>query len=911
MASSKKKSKNSKNKKKKKKLVLKKNVSFPAPKARKTGTQSSPKEIRTPKEVFKNSTQKILGIRQILGGMICMDSGQVIGIQEIIPINFYQKTTFEKNAIYESFKSFFRICPLKVHFKMRTEKADVNKLINNILKQNENADEGLLDQMEQYIIYIRDLQKNQSLCKKFYIIFEYEGENGKRSADMNVIYREIESMKMYIRNVFTEMGHLCVNPSQEDIDYYVCEILYKFYNPKSSLSETLAQRYQRIETDKKIFNSNITQGEPKEVYYEDYIAPRGIKRKSNYILMDGIYHTFVTLRDNGHPSNVYAGWTDLLSLGLGYDVDIWIKKLPYDQSLAAIEQWNRISRVRAQSHVFNKEKYEEMTRSVRNKEYITNRMKNYDEDLWDCMIIVTVRGESYQDMMTKVGVLMKNIKSKGMYADDSFMIAWHNFRMIEPVMNFDEFIFNRNKRNYLTSSAASLYNFTAYELFDDSGVILGLNSSNGSIVALNNFNTSMYSNANMLLLGASGSGKTFTEQMLGRRMLMTGLRTYYILPVKGHEYYDGIKALGGEIIRLFPGEKACINIMEIRPEANIDKDALGEDIAVESTSLLTKKIVTLQTFIQLLMPNERLTVNDVNKLNKIITEVYKRFGVTNDNDSIFRDKEKGIIKDMPLLQDLYDALSTDDTMETMATVLLPFIEGSYQNFNAPTNVNLSNRCTVFDVNADAVGEVFLPAIMFIAFDCVYDLVKQDIFSKDVIFLDEVWKMLNNDECAKQVQRMVKLIRGYAGAVVIATQDIEDFLNQQGGFGKSIISNTELKLLLKLKIDEIKAISEVIDLNDADKNSILKMQRGHALIAANGDKIAVKLEASPDELCLFTTDPNERERVAKRRTEILREASKKRKKYSRDDSEFEPIEGYQTTAVYEDSDIEEVEEYEDI
>lgn len=814
-----------------------------------------------PAEDTFHGTQDLLGIKQFVGGMVCMDNGSIIGIQEIIPVNYYQKTVFERNNISITFQNLFKVAPAKMHFKMRTEKADVNKVIQNILEANkEETNRNLLTELSDYIDYVRELQTNDSLCKRFYLIFEYEGEDGKRSNNINQIYRSMESTKQIIRNIFYEMGHICITPP--DVNYYLGEMLYKFFNPLTSLSEPFSSRVKRVQEDAKKYNRSVSEKEKKTPREEDYVAPKGIKLKPSYIVMDGVYHTYLTLRDIGHPSLVTTGWTDLLCMGLGYDVDYLIKKLPYDPTLAAIQQFNKFSRVHANSKVNSPDKYNELAAGIRNKNFIVDHMKNADEDLWNVLIIITIRANSYQNMLLRKNNMVKMLKSKSIYVEDSFQTAYRNFKMTMPFMYIDNKLFNKNKRNYLSSTLASLYNYTAYELYDDTGIVLGSNVRNNSISAINPFNTNYYSNANILLTGAPGSGKTYTELMMARRMRMSGMRTFFILPAKGEEYYDGVNAVGGSYIPLHPGAKACLNIMQIHPEIKIDESLIDENSGTIKVSLLSKKITSIITWISLLMKNETLAVKEINRLNKLITEIYERFDITHDNDSIYRNKELGILKEMPILQDLNDALEKDEFLYRLTDVIAPFIEGSFQNFNGQSNVDLTNKCIAFDVDEEIIGKEVLPSIMYIAFDCIYDIVKQDKNSMDMCFIDEAWKILQNDFCAEQIEKMIRLIRGYGGGVIIASQNIEEFSRTRNGI--AILSCTETKIFMKMKENEINAISETVNLSTEDKFSLRKLKRGYGLIYSNGDKVLLKFKSTNREEELFTTDINVKRKIAARR-----------------------------------------------
>ena len=399
-------------------------------------------------------------------------------------------------------------------------------------------------------------------------------------------------------------------------------------------------------------------------------------------------------------------------------------------------------------------------------------------------------------------------------------------------------------------------------MFDQGGFVLGQNLQTGSVVAINPFNTHTYKNANIVIAGTSGSGKTFTELLMGRRAFLSGLGTYYILPVKGEEYRDAVLSLNGQYIMLQPGSKACINIMEIRPENAFITDGTesGQEKNEQSRPLLAKKIQSLSVFIELLQSSgdAPLTSSEKNKLNALLMEVYGQFGINNDNNSIY--DEDGNLKQMPTLSMLYYALLEDTELKRLATLLIPFVQGSCRNLDGQTNVNLKNRCIAFDVNEDNIGKDLLPALMYIAFDCVYDLVKGDKDNFDMIFLDEVWKMMTNKACAEQVKSLVKLIRGYGGGVIMATQDLYDFTNDPGGFGVAVLNNTKIKLILQLEHEEVGRVAELMKLTPNDKANIVQFSRGSGMLLSNNVKILVRMVATDLETKTFTTDLNVKKKI---------------------------------------------------
>ena len=133
---------------------------------------------------------------------------------------------------------------------------------------------------------------------------------------------------------------------------------------------------------------------------------------------------------------------------------------------------------------------------------------------------------------------------------------------------------------------------------------------------------------------------------------------------------------------------------------------------------------------------------------------------------------------------------------------------------------------------------------------------------DMCFIDEAWKILQNDFCAEQIEKMIRLIRGYGGGVIIASQNIEEFSRTRNGI--AILSCTETKIFMKMKENEINAISETVNLSTEDKFSLRKLKRGYGLIYSNGDKVLLKFKSTNREEELFTTDINVKRKIAARR-----------------------------------------------
>ena len=820
-------------------------------------------EVLTEKELKNHfDSQGITNVSCIKYGIICCQDGSFVKILEVMPLNFYQKDVAEKNRITESFLHLFRTCPANIHIKVRTEKSDTNAIIETIRENYIRENNPYLSKRaEEYISHILSLQNENTIDRRFYVIFQYEGENGKFSRDFKDIYSSLRRTEIDIRSKLISAGNLVINPV--DANYHACEVLYKFYNPISSITEPLGSRINRIKAD---FDASIDAiGSPKEA---DFIAPRGLSSKvtKDWLLMDGMYHTWLVLRDDSYPEIVQTGWLDNIPMDYGVDLDIFAKRLNKATVESGLKQMRKYKYSSYNANRANPEKAESISKEIQNAEYIRSIMGSFDEDLFNVEVIITVRGETFAEMQDTKNDIQKHLQGLSIYTSTSFLSAHEFLKSVAPDMYNNKAFFKKYSHNFLTRNMAQLYPFTSMSLFDNEGFVVGRNVQGNSLVSFNNFNTNLYSNANIIIMGTPGSGKSYLEMMLGYRMRMMGVRTMDILPLKSHVYYNACEQIGGEYIKFIPGGKTCVNIMEIRPQVNGQGKLLEETSEADGMDapLLARKIASLCAWLQLNMLDDKLSVAEKNRFNVLCTKLYATYGITSDNDSIWLDKKARILKTMPILQDLNDALKEDPILYRIKDVLSPYMHGGmFSNFNGPTNVNLNNQFLVFDVDKTSINEEYLPAMMYIAFDCCYDLAKQSLTKKDAIFMDEVWLMLQNEDCAKQVKEMVKIIRGYGSCTVLATQDIGDFLRSSDGLGESILASSKIKFFLRIEDMELNNVARVIDLTPNDRANFKKFPpHGRALLMSDKDKILIDMISSEEELKLFTTDVNLRRKFAK-------------------------------------------------
>ena len=407
----------------------------------------------------------------------------------------------------------------------------------------------------------------------------------------------------------------------------------------------------------------------------------------------------------------------------------------------------------------------------------------------------------------------------------------------------------------LTSSAASCYPFTSFEMSDENGILLGVNQHNNSLVIVDIFNSRVYKNANMVLLGTSGAGKTFTLQLIALRMRRKSTQVFIIPPLKGHEFLRACNNIGGEFISISPASKQCINVCEIRKQ-DLSANQMIDGV-VNENSILAKKIQQLHIFFSLLIPD--INHEERQLLDEALIRTYAKKGITHNNESLIDPDHPDRYREMPLLGDVYEILMESPETKRLGNILNRLVNGSAKTFNQHTNVQLDNLYTVLDIS-ELTGEL-LPVGMFVALDYVWDKTKEDRTKEKAIFIDEAWELIGDDDTSNPnnakalagewVQEIFKIIRGYGGAAVAATQDIGDL--DRSRFGKGILNVAKTKIILNLEDDEARRVQSILHLSDAEIMSITRFERGQGLISTNSNHITVSFKASPLEKQLITTD----------------------------------------------------------
>lgn len=792
--------------------------------------------------------EDFIPIKDVRNGIIETTDGRYLRVIEVEPINFLLRSIPEQKNIVASFSSWMKISPVKVQIKVLTKKADIGKHLNTIERDMEAEENPKCRELQlDYYRLIQTIGSREAITRRFLVIFEYEAVTNRKPEYAEIV-SALETAVQTARQYFLHCDNAIV--AHEDENAFLMEILYTIFNRATCERKPVERRVRELQAARKDTDISVP------VPIKSVLAPESIDlTHGSYVVMDSVYHAYLLVPSDGYNPRVVAGWTSILvNAGEGIDVDFFFSREPKERIQAKLGQQIRINRSRLKDASDTNTDFDDFESAIRSGYFLKEGLANY-EDFYYCNTLVTITADTLENLEWRISEVRRLMISQDMDIRICRFRQEQALLSILPFCKLDKKLFEASKRNMLTSSAASCYPFTSFEMSDENGILLGVNQHNNSLVIVDIFNSRVYKNANMVLLGTSGAGKTFTLQLIALRMRRKSTQVFIIAPLKGHEFLRACNNIGGEFISISPASKQCINVCEIRKQ-DLSANQLIDGV-VNENSILAKKIQQLHIFFSLLIPD--INHEERQLLDEALIRTYAKKGITHNNESLIDPEHPDRYREMPLLGDVYEILMESPETKRLGNILNRLVNGSAKTFNQHTNVQLDNLYTVLDIS-ELTGEL-LPVGMFVALDYVWDKAKEDRTKEKAIFIDEAWELIGDDDTSNPnnakalagewVQEIFKIIRGYGGSAVAATQDIGDL--DRSRFGKGILNVAKTKIILNLEDDEARRVQSILHLSDAEIMSITRFERGQGLISTNSNHITVSFKASPLEKQLITTD----------------------------------------------------------
>ncbi len=456
-------------------------------------------------------------------------------------------------------------------------------------------------------------------------------------------------------------------------------------------------------------------------------------------------------------------------------------------------------------------------------ESLRDSLQQGRENMFTVGCYITLYAESPENLKKLEGRILNLLESRLIYAKPAMFQQVEGISSVLPICE--------DKLSVLTAlnsgPISSFFPFISLNMTSEQGILYGINRHNNTLVIFDRFSLE---NANMVIFAKSGSGKSYAAKLEALRLLMTGVNVLIIDPENVYEKLA--VAVGGSYFKISLTSENHINPFEI-PVIPPDEDP---------AEVLRSHIVTLTGMIKL-MVGETSSEEDT-LIDRALSETYASREIIPGKD--FSNATP------PLLKDLETILRNMDGGASLADRLYRFTEGSFSGFtNQPSNVDLHNRLIVFSMRD--LEEDLRPIAMYIILNFIWSLIRAE-FHKRVVMIDEAWILMKNRDSATFLFGLVKRARKYFLGITTITQDVEDFLLSP--YGRPIITNSTIQLLLKQAPAMMDTVGKTFNLSEGERSLLIEAGIGQGLFFAGQNHVAIQIVASYPEHQLITTNPEE-------------------------------------------------------
>ena len=583
------------------------------------------------------------------------------------------------------------------------------------------------------------------------------------------------------------------------------------------------------------------------------IAPKGLEFKPSEFIISDKYATILTVI--GYPKYIYQGYLSNLTSMAGIKVVIKHIPLPFsaiqkmiNKELADLKQ------------KYNDENDKTIQESIRQDyesiEQFTSMLASSQSKIYDFQMHVMITADSEEELTIKKMQVKNFLDAMEMRAIPLRFEQEKVLKSMLPIYPKQD-IEDRIGTPMPTPTMAAMYPFI-FDSIKDPGLstLLGVDFSGGVIL----FNQFLYqikkennrNNANMVILGTSGSGKSTAAKLLIRSHIRNNNQVVIIDP-EG-EFEDMCNLYGGDFISLGKGgEYGMVNPLEVV----VDSDEGGQGQA--NYTAFVQTIVSIKAFLKYYDPTIEEDV--INMFSDILQETYRRFNITETTEfsnltseayPTFKDVYatiKGKILSMP------EKTQEKDILERLELKIRPIVKELRWYFDGHTTIKPQSNFIVFNIRELMNSSANIKnALFFNILKYAWSLTLNSNINT-ILAVDEAHVLLSNQNelGAEFLANIQRRARKYNTGTIILTQQPTDFADRSIiTQGKAIFDNASYYLVMGLKKQAVDDLAKLIDLNDSEKDSIKRYSQGEALFVCGDKRMRINIIVTDEELDSFGT-----------------------------------------------------------
>lgn len=588
-------------------------------------------------------------------------------------------------------------------------------------------------------------------------------------------------------------------------------VLYDIYNPNAS--EPLAQ--QRVIKGKTVSSFDVEELKKQGLTTKDAIAPTVIRFNNDNTLLGETYAQTLFLQ--GLPSFLSTDFmSELNDLPFNLLTTVHFNSMRQDKAMSLIKR----QIVNINSNVIDKQKRAsksgysadlispELLRAKDEADKTLSDMTSRNQKMFYVTFVLTHFADDIE--------MLKEQLTQILTVSQKHMVRLAKLNMQQEVGFNASLPLGVNKletKRLLTTETASLFiPFSAQELSQNGGIYYGLNAVSHNLIL---FDRTKSQNANGIILGTPGSGKSFSaKREIISVLLNTNDDVYIVDPER--EYAPLAELFGGEVVRIAAGSKVYLNPMDM------DLNYANDD---DPVTLKADFICSLCETI--LGGKYGLSQSQNSIIDRCVRQIYQPY-----LNWLNQHPEKGScdLKHMPTLRLLYDVLLRQPEPEAkqIALALERYATGSLDTFAHTTNVDVKKRFVVYDIKD--VGSGMKEMGLQICLNDIWNRTisnKQKYNKRTWFYIDEFYLLTQTDSSAKFLQEIFKRTRKWGGVPTGITQNVEDMLVSKEA--RSIIANCQFVMMLNQAPTDKQELAKMFNISPAQLSYITNADTGQGLI----------------------------------------------------------------------------------
>lgn len=598
----------------------------------------------------------------------------------------------------------------------------------------------------------------------------------------------------------------------------------RLFNKKT---KTVSSEDQELFKAEKIYQQGVAK-------IQDLIAPSAFKVTPYYTQVGTKYAR--TLFVFTYPRFLQTGWLGAL-INIDKTLDISMFIYPMDSAVILKNLQKAVARLQSQvSMDQEKGKVRDpvLETAFNDAEALRDKLQQGTERFFRFGLYITVYADSIEELDDLTSEVSGLLETHLVYTKVASFQQAEAFNSTVPILK-DELQISNNMNS---APLSTTFPFISADVTSNKGVLYGINRHNNSLILFDRFSME---NANEVIFAKSGSGKSYLAKLEILRSLMMGTTVLVIDPEKEYSYL--CETVGGTFLHISLGSNNHIN--------PFDLPLLGQDDSPDD--ILRSNIGELTGMLKLMLGH--LTAEEESILDRALYEVYAAKDITPDSD--FTGKTP------PLLHDLEKILREMEGGRDMAIRLEKYTTGSFSGFiDKPTNVKLEKEMVVFNIRD--MEEELRPLAMYIILHYIWKEIRREL-KKRILVVDEAWLMMQHEDAAAFMLNVAKRARKYYLGLTTITQDIADFLGSK--YGKPIVTNSSIQILLKQSPASVDLIAETFYLTEEEKFLLLESGVGEGIFFAGLKHAAIKIVASYSEDQVITSNPEQLLEIEKAKKEL--------------------------------------------